>query len=336
MRFFKRGGDEPPTGAFWEWWAGARDRVAHAIDTGGFDARLIAEVSKAVSSVDPRMAWEFAPGGASKHALCISPEGNPEVRPGALRWLASAPPSDATWEYHASRQASPTLRTLEIGDIRLDLNDMRAIASWDASRRRIDVRLWHPAFERAPEPLRQQASFLFLDNLLGEDQVERWIGQLDVLEAPIDGRTPGELKAEVARRAAEPAGDTWVLGQRTGPAGQVEIVLADAALKRIDHPFADQRVVITVVLEGGGMPDKALADTLNAEEDRLVEHLKGVATLAGRTTSPGARVIDFVAEDLDKVRFGIDAWALDLPPRRIKVAFQHDPDWSFQRDLGVR
>lgn len=336
MRFFKRGEQEPPTGDFWNWWAGARDRVAQAIETGSFDARLIDEVSKAVSSIDPRMAWEFAPGTTSKHALCISPEGNPEVRPAALRWLESAPPPDATWDYHASRQAAPTLRTLGIGDIRLDLNDMRAIASWDATRRRVDVRLWHPAFERAPDALRQQASFLFLDNLLGEDQVERWIGQVDVLDAPIEGRTPDELKAEVARGAAEPAADTWVLGHRTGPGGQGEMVLAIAGLKRIDHPYADQHVVITVVLEGGGMPDKALADTLNAEEDRLVAHLKGVATIAGRTTSPGERVIDFVAEDLDKVRFGIDAWALDLPPRRIKVAFQHDPDWSFQRDLGVR
>jgi hypothetical protein len=113
-------------------------------------------------------------------------------------------------------------------------------------------------------------------------------------------------------------------------------VLADAGLKRIDHPFADQHVVITVVLEGGGMPDDALAAELNGEEDRLVERLKGIATRAGRTTAPGERVMHFVAQDLDLVRGGIDTWAEGLPPRRIKVAFQEDPDWSFQRELGVR
>lgn len=336
MRFFKRGDSEEQGGDFWAWWAGARDRVAQAIGTGGFDEKLIGEISKAVARVDSRLAWEFAPGRVAKHALCVSPEGNPEIRPAALRWLAAAPPPDATWEYHASRQPSPTLLQLEIGGQRMDLREMRAIGSWDPRRRRVDVRLWHPGFEGAPRGLPEQTSFLFLDNLLGEDQVERWIGQVEALAAPSGGRTPEELKLEVERHAAEPAGDTWVPGQRTGPQGEVAIVLADAGLKRIDQPFADQHVIITVVLDDGRMPDDALAAELNAEEDRLVAGLQGVATLAGRTTEPGARVMHLVAEDLDRVRAGIDAWAEGLPPRRVKVAFEQDPGWEFQRELGVR
>jgi hypothetical protein len=336
VRFFKRDDAGPQGGDFWAWWAGARDRVANAIETGGFDGKLVSEVSKAVASVDPRMAWEFARGRSAKHALCLSPEGNAEIRPAALRWLDSAPPADETWEYHASRQASPTPAVMEIGGRRMDLGEMRAIASWDSRRRRVDVRLWHPAFEGAPRGLPEQTSFLFLDNLLGEDQVERWIGEVEVLNAPTGGRTPEELRLEVERHAAEPAEDTWVLGQRTGPRGEIAIVVANASLKRIDHPFADQHVAITVVLEDGRMPDDALAAELNAEEDRLVAGLQGVATLAGRTTEPGARVLHLVAEDLGKVRAGIDAWAEGLPPRRLKVDFEQDPGWEFQRELGVR
>jgi hypothetical protein len=44
----------------------------------------------------------------------------------------------------------------------------------------------------------------------------------------------------------------------------------------------------------------------------------------------------FVAEDPDRMRPAIDAWAENLPPRRIKVNFERDVDWAFQRDLGVR
>ena len=51
-----------------------------------------------------------------------------------------------------------------------------------------------------------RVGFLFLDNLLGEDDVERWIGEIDALDAPIEGRTPDELIAEVRRRAAEAPG----------------------------------------------------------------------------------------------------------------------------------
>jgi hypothetical protein len=335
MRFFRRGDSEAPAD-FWTWWIAARDRVANAIETGSFDPKLIEDVSRAVRGVDPRLAWEFAPGRQAKHALCVTPEGNAEVRPAALRWLAGAPPADALWEYHASRQASPSRDVLEVGGRRLALSEMRGITSWDESRQRIDVRLWHDAFAQAPLPVRQQIAFLFLDNLLGEDDVERWIGQVDLLEAPSGGKTPDELKAEVARHAAEPAGETWVLAQGTMPDGRPVIVAADAGMKRIDLPFADQHVSIWIQIEGGGMPDDALAEVLNREEERLVATLTGAATLAGRTTLPGERFIHFVAEDLDRVRAGIDAWAKDAPEWRVRVDFQHDPNWDFQRELGVR
>ncbi len=336
MRFFKRGGSEPDVD-FWTWWAGARPRVEQAIETGSFDRKLVDDMSKAVQSIDPRLAWEFSAGRRSKHALTISPEGNPMSRPAAVAWLAAAPPADATWEYFASRQPSnSTEGAFEVGGKHIKVSDMRAITAWDPTRRRLSVRLWHPVFGDAEEGLRQQVSFLLLDDLLGEDEVERWIGQIDVLDAPISGRTPDELRAEVARRAAEPAAGTWILGELADHRGQVTIVMADAALKRIDLPLADQHVTIRIGIEGGGMPDDALAETLNAEEDRLTGLLDGVATPAGRTTTPGERVIHFVAEDLARVRAGIDAWATDAPDWRVKVDFQHDPTWEFQRELGVR
>ena len=336
MRFFRRGDPGADDEDFWTWWAGARHRIADAIEGGGFDPKLIDEVTRAVKRVDPRLAWEFAPGRTAKHALCVTPEGSAEVRPIALRWLATAPQADATWEYHASRQATPSGGGLEVGGHRLQFDDVRAITSWDETRRRLDVRLWHDVFGQAPLPIRQQIAFLFLDNLLGEDDVERWIGQIDVLDAPSGGKSPDQLKAEVERHAAATPGETWVLGQGTGTRGQPIVVMADASLKRIDHPFADQHVMIRIQLDGGGMPDDALAAILNREEDRLVASLAGAATLAGRTTTPGERVIHLVAADLDAVRAGIDHWAPDAPDWRVKVDFQEDATWEFQRELGVR
>jgi hypothetical protein len=338
MRLFRRGNSGPDGDAdFWTWWAGARDRVAMAIANGGFDKALVDEISRAVQKVHPDLAWELAKGHAAEHAFCVSPEGNAAIRPAALRWLASAPPPDATWEYHASRQASPLSgAAIDAGGHTFELESMRAITSWDERRRRLDVRLWHDEFTRAPLPVRQQVAFIFLDNLLGEDEVERWVGQVDLLDAPSGGKAPDELRAEVARHAAEPRGDTWVLGQGADRRGQPVIVMADAGLKRIDHPFADQHVSIRIRIDGGGMPDDALAGTLNREEDRLVAALAGAATLAGRTTTPGERVIHFVAQDVDAVRAGIDRWAPDAPDWNVKVDFQQDVTWEFQRELGVR
>jgi hypothetical protein len=337
VRFFER--EAAPPQDFWGWWSGARDRLGGAISSAGVDAAFVEEISRAVNAIHPEMAWELAPGKDAEHAFCISPEGRADLRPLALRWLETAPPSDATWEYHASRQARETLARLEIAGFQFDLAEMRTIANWDATTRRLHVRLWHPRFEAIPPTVRIQVAFLFLDNLLGEDDVERWIGQVEVLDAPTGGRTPEEVREEIERHRHQPAGDeSWVLGQLDGPDGPA-IVLANAALKRIDHPFADQHVSIGIVLEGErGLPDDAEAAQLNAEEDDLVARFDGIAAYAGRTTRPAVRTLHFVAEDLERVRETIDAWALGLPddpPRRIKVNFTHDVDWLFRTELGL-
>lgn len=83
--------------------------------------------------------------------------------------------------------------------------------------------------------------------------------------------------AEIERHRAEPpTEERWILGEVDGPGGRA-IVLADAALKRIDQPFADQHVAITVVLEDRGLPDDALAAELNAEDDDLQARMAGTA-----------------------------------------------------------
>jgi len=347
MRLFKRGPAEPEIDDFWAWWPANRDRVATAIATNGFDDRLVKDISRAVSTIDPAMAWELGPGTAAAHAFCISPEGNPALRPAALRWLADAPPPDATWEYHASKQPAPSLSGLQVGGATFDLGATRAIASWDAVRQREDLKLWNPGFPSAPAGVRIQVGFIFLDNLLGEDAVERWIGEIDLLEDPTGGRTPAELKAEIERRATEAAGEEhWVLSQRELPNGQVEIILADAALKRIDHPFAGRHAIIRIIAKDNDrwLPNAAEGDVLETEEHDLIRRLEGLAVFAGHTTAPGQRAMHFVAADTDAMRPGIDGWAADLPDRigddgparRIKVDFETDMTWAFQKALGVR
>lgn len=344
MRFLRRGHAVEPIPDFWAWWGRSRDRLAEAIDARSVDGGLVEEITRAVQAVHPAMAWELAPGRAARHAFCLSPEGDPERRQAALRWLAGAPGPDATWEYHPSRQASPTLPGLEIAGERFDLEEMRAITSWDGPRRRLDVRLWHPGFARAPREVRQQVAFLFLDSLLGEDEVERWIGEVAVLDEPSGGRTPAELRAEVERRRTAPGDEaTWSVGELVREGGVREVVAADAALKRIDHPFADFHAAIGVLLPDDGMPSEATMAVLDDEELALIRRLDGVAVQAGRVTAPSRRTIHVVTEDLDALRGAIDAWAASLPDawpngerRRIKVDLAEDMDWSFQRELGIR
>lgn len=192
MRLFRRApGDAERATSFWTWWSDARDRIAAAIAADALDERLSNEITRAVNALHPSMAWEVGTGQQAQYQFCITPEGNPEIRAIAFRWLASAPEADDTWEFYASRQATPELMTLEITGARLDLNDVRAITSWDAVRRRVDVRLWHPRLPLVPEAARMQTAFIFLDGLIGEDEVERWVGQVEMLDAPTGRKDAG-------------------------------------------------------------------------------------------------------------------------------------------------
>ena len=197
MRLFRRSDGSNRADNFWHWWGGARDRVAQAIDRHALNDALAGEITRAVKGIHPEMAWELGAGREARFQFCVSPEGKPHVRQAALKWIEGAPAADETWEYYASRQASPDAMTLEAAGWRIDFNEMRAIASWDAVRRRVDVHLWHPVFDKAPHEVKLNAAFLFLDGLLGEDEVERWIGRVDLLDAPTGGRIPSELKEEV-------------------------------------------------------------------------------------------------------------------------------------------
>lgn len=200
MRWFRRGSTGSSQDDFWHWWASSRDRTADAI-AQGLAPSLATEFSRQVRGVDPRLAWELAPGTRARHALIVSPEGNPALRPVALRWLADAPEPDETWEYHAARQPGP-LRILEIGGQRFDLSAVRASADWDDTRELLDVRIWHPGFSMTAPALQNQVAMLFLDNLLGDD-VERWIGAMTVAE-PDSESVDRPASAPMSRRGPCP------------------------------------------------------------------------------------------------------------------------------------
>jgi hypothetical protein len=337
MRFLRRR-DEPnaeiPYEPFWVWWGGARDRIARAIAERTLPA-VVDEISRNVNALDGRLGWELSKGTKAEHALIVTPEGNPEVRPLALRWADSAPPSDATWEYHSCRQAGP-LGTLGIDGRDVNLADFRAIAGWDANRERLDVRLWHPALGVTPPQGRRQIAYLFLDNLLGEDAVERWIGEIEILDLETGGRTPDELKAEVERQAAGATGQAWVLTQGTDHRGNPVLLTVNRALKPIDRPFNQTLVVVTVdrgIEQLANSPESA---ELEAAEDRLTEALETVGGVyVGRVTEHRRRRIFAMCPDAARAKDVAEGWARAERRFGPSIEVRPDPGWKFREELGL-
>jgi hypothetical protein len=338
MRFFKREQPATPDEAireFWTWWADARTRIAASIEDETLGER-VNEISDHVHRIDKGLAWELSKGIEAEHAFVVSPEGDPAMRPKALAWLATAPPRDALWEFYSSRQPGP-LGMLSFDGLEVDLNEFRAIAGWDESRERVNVHLWHPTLAAAKSDGRQRVAYLFLDNLLGEDAVERWIGTVDVLDDQTGGRTPEELRAEVDRQAATATGDSWILATLTDGRGGNSLISVNATIKPIDYPLCLFHLVVTV---DRGLEQLAGSDEsadLNTAEDRLVEAIQRDQKAAhiGHVTERRRRLIHFMCEDADRASATARAWADTYRHFGPHVNVTADPRWEFRRDLGL-
>ena len=325
--------DDKATKAFWAWWAARRDAVAQAIADGRVDA-LVGEISQRVNAIDKGLAWELGPGRTSQHSLALSPEGDIGLRPTTERWLMAAPAADAVWEYYPARPGGKLL-VLQVGQWKLDEDAFRIGVSADKSRRRLDVVPFHPGHSGLPREVRLQSTFLFLDHLLGEDDVERWIGKVDMAETePANAVSPAGLLDAVADLRALPSAESFGLLRGQDNRGRPVVVTVNLALKRIDHLFHDRHGEVRFPLGPDWPPTSDRLDTLNAREDDLLAKLAGHAIYFGRVTMPGERTLHFVAEPGSDGPQIIEAWLRVNSDLRGSARWTTDTKWEFRRELG--
>ena len=296
---------------FWDWWPRVRPRVEAAI-AGGAWADLPTEVGARVSAIDPGLQWEFAKGGRATHAVVVCAAGRAELRATAARWLAAAPPVDATWEYHTARQPDPAaLRAdLEIDGHRLHLPDIRFGFTEDGERGEVHVVCHHPVFAGIPKEAGTRITFLALDWLLGEDAVERWVGGIDTAtDPPSDAQPPQALAAAVARLAEQHREPAWtLLGGRT-PDGWPVVATVQRPLKAVRWPRFDTHVAVRLpyrTQSENGLPDNDALQRLRAVEDALTEAAGRDAELLAHETVQGRRTLHYYADSGTAVVAALD------------------------------
>lgn len=318
--------------AFWTWWATVKDRIAVAIaDQSLGRSSLVDEISGAVHSLHPDFAWELGPGSTSMHNLTVTPEGNLSLRRLTAQWLASAPPPDKTWEYYASRQPSGQMG-LELGGKRFAPEEFRIAYTFDESREKFDVALFHPVFKKSDENIVRHALFLTMDECLGEDDVERWIGRLDASRSvPPNATALPEFRAAVARMRDKVTGDHYTLGQGESRDGRLVIIAVNTALKQIDHLDHVYYLGIAIGLrepDANGLPASSESDALNAAEDRLLERLGANGVQIGRVTWGGRRELHFFVSDPAAAEAAFASWTGDIAPRVASHTIAFDPEWN--------
>lgn len=168
--------------AFWTWWvAEGRAQAAATFDheDGESVRRLGAVLAERIHAVDPELSFETGSGRTARHVLVVTAAGNPGLRDVARRWLDAAPAADDAFEYAGFRRAvaDPSGVAIGLDEHRtVDLASATVVTVVDDGK--VHVQVSHPEFASLPDDAQAQITFLLLDALLGEEDVERWVGEV--------------------------------------------------------------------------------------------------------------------------------------------------------------
>ncbi len=166
--------------AFWTWFESQAPRFASEIDARrGQD--LQPTVSAKVDELFHEFAWSFGPGTEEGgHSFTLSGEGNPHRQLLAAFWESMAP-SIPGWTFYGSKQPVRDISALKL---EIDNQSFDPLAFWviprvDELHERLDLKVYHPDFQKLEERMRWTVIFLYLDEVLGEVGTQNWIGEIE-------------------------------------------------------------------------------------------------------------------------------------------------------------
>jgi hypothetical protein len=143
---------------------------------------LTREVNRELDKVDPELAWEMGPGKKQPFLLTISGEGDPRLREIADLMIRLAPDDLDEWELYAARPARPApsvVRLPESGE-KFSTVEWKFVPLEHLASGRLDLVIIDDQLARAEHETALKAVSLYLDQFLGEDTVETWIGEFRV------------------------------------------------------------------------------------------------------------------------------------------------------------
>lgn len=319
--------------AFWAWWPEVRPRIESAIN-GGDWGELPGEISARIRAIHDHLAWEFGPGKRAPHHLALSSQGNLSLRPLTECWRMAAPLDEETWEFYGARQPIADLdaTALRLGAVDFDLKEVRLDLDIDDARERIDVVVWHPRFSDLSKEARGIAGFLALDQCLGEDGVERWIGTVRCVEEEVEEASGlAELREEAEAMTRRATGKRHALVEAAAEDGRPVIALINSALKPLDHLFKDRHIQLTFAYESereDGLPEVMEGEALDALEDELLERLGSSAAFVARETGLERRVLHLHAGEDASLDAALDSWLIEPREQSVVLEVREDPRWE--------
>lgn len=310
--------------SFWQAWPSIRSLLEREIEEGVYGSGT-ETLTDLVEAIDPQLEWDLMTGIEAEHALAISSAAEPRLRPLTQAWVEAAPSADSTWEYHPARIAVGP-EEIELNGMIIDPLAADMVAIVDPESEMLDLQVGHPDFAQLDETLRFQAAFRFIDDLIGEDDAEAWIGSVDVFEQALSWGVPlTNLPDDIARLKAAATHDQWATVNLEDRELGRSILVVNRALKRLLNLAFTLHVRLSVELPGDGT-----TSTADEVEDDLEELLGERGVLYARETFADFVVLS--AYCAPRLR-GAVMLLEDEHDALYDVEFVDDPGWDRYEEL---
>jgi hypothetical protein len=196
---------------FWVWFARNSRRIIDLYSRNQFKD-LSDAVNHRIDKIDKQLAWEIGPGIHKPYLFTISCEGNLSLRPVAEEMIRTAP-NLIEWEFYDSKPVrQPAARVRLPGrNLQFDTSGWKFVPLEHPDRGKLDLLIIDGPLARSETEASFRAVSIYLDQLLGEDTAEKWIGEISV-------GNPSESQHEKLYDMAElPDYLHWAIHRETGP-----------------------------------------------------------------------------------------------------------------------
>ncbi len=163
---------------FWKWFQANQSDIYHFEK----DQELIFnKLSIALGKVHPDLTFEFSPiFENSRREFIISAGGILSAFP-AVEQLYEVAPKLKNWDFVKFRQRRDPLLDLEFGEKKFKFKDIHYAISEDDDPEKVGIMIFIEGYDEGERSFWANVGYLFLDEALGEYDVEKHVGAIDFL-----------------------------------------------------------------------------------------------------------------------------------------------------------
>ena len=161
---------------FWTWFKKNSSRLFHFENE---QEEIFNELAFQLGKINQDLTFEFGPVQNGKREFIISAGGIKASFP-AVEKLYSAKPEIAEWEFIKFRPRRDTIHTVQFHEKKIEPKEIRFLLFNDDERDKIGILLFLNGYNEFESDMYHQIAYLFLDQIIGEYDVETYIGAIEI------------------------------------------------------------------------------------------------------------------------------------------------------------